>query len=162
MNLAIPTAVRAPVNFLNVTQQVESEVDAKRNSRAGTFACVVLEERFDLQCLLMAMLSIELHQLAVNLVRFFETRMVHSLVPIPFLAVLVLIVEMLVECLKEVLVGLESALLERHYHVNARDILDLLGQAVQNGFSQLLDRNRAVHRKSNRQWIPLVLDYVNF
>ena len=32
---------------------------------------------------------------------------------------------------------------------------------VQNGFSQLLNRNRAVHSKCNRQGIPLVLDYVN-
>ena len=107
------------------------------------------------------MLSVELHQLAVHLIRFFETRMVHPLVPISFLAVLVLIIEMLVERLKEVLVGLERALLQRHDHVDARDVLDLLGQAVQNGFSQLLNRNRAVHRKCNRQGIPLVLDYVN-
>ena len=29
VHLAIPAAVRAPVNFLHIAQQVESEVDAK-------------------------------------------------------------------------------------------------------------------------------------
>ena len=53
------------------------------------------------------MLSVELDKLAIHLVGFFETRMVHSLVSISFLAVLILVIEMLVERLEEVLVGLE-------------------------------------------------------
>ena len=108
------------------------------------------------------MLSVELDKLAIYLVGFFETRMVHSLVSIPFLAVLILVIEMLVERLEEVLVGLEWALLERHDHVHARYVLDLLRQAFKNGFSQLLDRDGAVHGKCNGQGIPLILDYVNF
>ena len=43
MHLAVPAAVRAPVHFLYVAQQVEPEVDAQGDSGAGTFAGVVLQ-----------------------------------------------------------------------------------------------------------------------
>ena len=107
------------------------------------------------------MLALELEKLPVDLVRLLEARMVHSLVTVSFLVLLVLVVEMLVKRLEKVLVLLEGALLERHYDIDPVPVLDLLRQALQNHFSQLMDRDGTVDGECDGQRIALVRDYVN-
>ena len=82
VHLTVPGCLHHPVHFLNVSQQIESEIDANGYLAAERTFLFVLQHRMHCDNLVVPMRPTVLNQLLVDLICASKICTIHALVPI--------------------------------------------------------------------------------